>query len=125
MKLNWNVVVILSLFALIRPLMSILGVTETIGQPFTSLTVTLIISAVWIAAVVGKKVEAPIITLVMTGISYAFFTIILSAVLSPIMLGELMGPLTNPFAMASVFITNIVWGGITGVISWGILKVMK
>lgn len=125
MNINWKLVVILSVFALIRPSMSILGLTELIGQPFTSLTLTLIISIVWVAVIVSKKVENPIMTLVMTGLFYAAFAIILSGILSPIMLGELMGPLTNPFAVVSVFITNIIWGGITGVISWGILKMMK
>src|SRR5699024_10304047 len=120
-----NLVLILSVFALIRPLMSIVGVTEIFGQPFTSLTLTLIISIIWILTVVAKKMESPIITLVMTGVFYALFAIILSAILSPIKLGELMGPLTNPFALVSVFITNIIWGGMTGVISWSILKVRK
>jgi len=124
-KINWNLVLILSVFALIRPLMSIVGVTEIFGQPFTSLTLTLIISIIWILTVVAKKMESPIITLVMTGVFYALFAIILSAILSPIKLGELMGPLTNPFALVSVFITNIIWGGMTGVISWSILKVRK
>ena len=91
MKINWNLVLILSVFALIRPLMSIAGVTEILGQPFTSLTLTLLISIIWIVTVVAKKVESPIMTLMMTGIFYALFAIILSGILSPIMLGDLMG----------------------------------
>lgn len=125
MKINWKIVIALSIFALIRPLMSIIGVTEFIGQPYASLTLTLLISIVWIVIILYKDIETPIYHLVMAGILYALFAIILSAVLSPILLGQLMGPITHPFAIVSVFMTNIIWGGITGIITWGIMKIIK
>lgn len=125
MKINWKIAIALSIFALIRPVMSIIGVTEFIGQPYASLTLTLLISIVWIVTIIYKDIETPIYHLVVTGILYALFAIVLSAVLSPILLGQLMGPLTHPFAIFSVFMTNIVWGGITGIITWGIMKTLK
>lgn len=125
MKINWKIAIALSIFALIRPVMSIIGVTEFIGQPYASLTLTLLISIVWIVTIIYKDIETPIYHLVVTGILYALFAIVLSAVLSPILLGQLMGPLTHSFAIFSVFMTNIVWGGITGIITWGIMKTLK
>lgn len=125
MKINWKIVIALSTFALIRPLMSIIGVTEYIGQPYTSLTLTLLISVVWIAVMIYKDTETPIQHLVAAGILYALFAIILSGILSPVLLGELTGPLTHPFAIFSILMTNIVWGGITGIISWVIMKAIK
>lgn len=125
MKINWKISIILGAAALIRPLMSILGVTEIIGQPYTSLGLTLLISIVWIGTVMLTKERRPILTLVMAGVSYASFVIILSGILSALSTGEIQGPLTNPLAVLSVFATNIIWGLITGSISWVIMKILN
>lgn len=125
MKFNWKLIILLAAFALIRPMMSIMGVTEMIGQPYTSISLTLIISAVWIITMVYKNVKTPVQHLVMTGILYAAASVILSGVLSPVLLGALMGPLTNPFDLISVLMTNIIWGTVTGLISLGIIKIIN
>ncbi|MEY8561147.1 hypothetical protein AALF85_10625 [Jeotgalicoccus halotolerans] len=125
MKINWKISIILGAAVLIRPLMSILGVTEIIGQPYTSLGLTLLISIVWIGTVMLTKERRPILTLVMAGVSYASFVIILSGILSALSTGEIQGPLTNPLAVLSVFATNIIWGLITGSISWVIMKILN
>lgn len=125
MKINWKVVIPLSIFALIRPLMSMIGMTEVLGQPYMSLTLTLIISIVWIAAMIYKDIGTPIQHLTAAGILYTLFVIILSGILSPVLLDELAGPLIYPFAIVSVFMTNVIWGSITGVISWGIMRLIK
>ena len=125
MKINWKISIILGTAALIRPLMSILGVMEIIGQPYTSLGLTLLISFVWIGTVVLTKEKRPILILVMAGVSYASFAIILSGILSTLSTGEIQGPLTNPLALISVFATNIIWGLITGCISWVIMKILN
>lgn len=125
MKINWKISIILGTAALIRPLMSILGVMEIIGQPYTSLGLTLLISIVWIGTVVLTKEKRPILILVMAGVSYASFAIILSGILSTLSTGEIQGPLTNPLALISVFATNIIWGLITGCISWVIMKILN
>lgn len=122
MKFNWKLIILLAAFALIRPMMSIMGFTEMIGQPYSSISLTLIISAVWIITMVYKNVKTPVQHLVMTGILYAAASVILSGILSPVLLGVLMGPLTNPFALISVFMTNIIWGTVTVLISLGIIN---
>lgn len=122
--MKYKVPIILAAIALIRPFFSIVGLTEYFGQPYTSITLTLIISLIWICTVVISQDKKPIQTLVMAGIFYAIFAIVISGILSPILLGELRGPLLNPLAIISVFITNIIWGLIVGCISWVIMKVV-
>lgn len=113
-KVNWLLVIGLSSLALIRPLMSMLGLLERIGQPMASITVTIIISIVWIAVVLQFRVDHPLKTLLYTGIAYGIWAILISAIVSPILTGQLQGPVTNPFAMVSVILTNAIWGLITG-----------
>jgi uncharacterized membrane protein (DUF441 family) len=113
-KVNWLLVIGLSSLALIRPLMSMLGLLERIGQPMASITVTIIISIVWIAVVLQFRVDHPLKTLLYTGIAYGIWAIVISAIVSPILTGQLQGPVTNPFAMVSVILTNAIWGLITG-----------
>lgn len=121
--LNWRLIIVLALIALIRPLMSITGISGVLGKPVASITATLAISIIWIAAVTIKKESQPVTTLIITGIAYAVFAIILSGILSPIFIGTLQGPLTNPFAIISMFMTNIIWGFITGSIAALLLKI--
>lgn len=99
-----------------------LGLLEKIGQPLASITVTIIISAIWIGAAVLLRVENPLKTLLYTGIIYGVFAIVISAILSPILEGRLQGPITNPFAIVSVLLTNAIWGLVTGGIAIAIRK---
>ena len=114
-SLNWPMILGLGALALIRPLVSIvesvLGVTDS---PAVPLTITLVISAIWIAAVGLTKTAHPVQTLVLTGVTYAGLSLILSAVLSPILTGSLQGPLANPVALLPFLLTNVIWGLITG-----------
>ncbi|WP_411843158.1 hypothetical protein [Salinicoccus sp. HZC-1] len=121
--LNWRLITALALIALIRPFMSILGISEAIGKPAASITATIIISLIWITAVFIKNEKQPVLTLVSAGITYAVMAIIISGILSPVLTGTLQGPLTNPFALVSILLTNIVWGLITGGIAALLLKI--
>jgi hypothetical protein len=121
-KLNWKLIIILAVFALVRPVMSMLGISEAIGKPVASIGATIIISAVWIIAVVRARESQPVLTLMLVGIGYAVLAIIISGIFSPILLGQLQGPLTNMFAFVSVFVTNAIWGLIAGVIASVLVK---
>jgi len=112
----------LGALALIRLLMNMLGLLERIGQPAASITVTILITAVWIGAAVLLRVENPLKTLLLAGISYGIFAIVISAIASPILEGRLQGPITNPFAIVSVILTNAIWGLIAGAIAAAIRK---
>lgn len=122
-NLNWGFIAVLSVIALIRPFMSILGISGAIGKPVASITATIIISIVWIIAVYIKQDSQPILTLIFVGIGYGILAIIISGILSPILTSHLQGPLTNPFAIVSVLVTNAIWGLITGLIASVLLKV--
>ncbi len=122
-RLNWKLISVLSIIALVRPFMSILGISDAIGKPAASITATILITIVWITAVYIKQDSQPILTLVFVGIGYAILAIIISGILSPILTGHLQGPLTNPFAIISVLATNAIWGLITGLITSSLLKV--
>ncbi|EES72388.1 MULTISPECIES: hypothetical protein [Paenibacillus] len=113
---NVNIPFVLALasLALVRPLMSMLGLLEAIGQPFGSISVTVFISILWIGIVVLSRVAHPVKTLLYTGITYGVYAILLSAILSPILEGQLQGPITNPFAIVSVLLTNALWGLVAG-----------
>ena len=123
-KVNLSLAIGLAAFALIRPLMNMLGLLEKIGQPFASISVTILISAIWVGAAVWFRVESPVKTLLYTGIAYGVFAILISAIASPILEGQLQGPITNPFAIVSVILTNAVWGAITGLIAAAVQRTL-
>ena len=121
-KLNWQRISLLSTVALIRPALSIVGIADAIGKPITSITVTLLISIFWILVVVKAQEPYPFLTLLFTGIGYGILAIMISGILSPILTGQLQGPLTNPIAFISVLIINAIWGALTGLIATFLLK---
>lgn len=121
-KLPWKWIGILSIFAFIRPFLSILGISEVIGKPLTNISVTILISVVWIFTIVLKQVPQPFLTLLFVGMGYGLLAIIMSGIFSPILTGHLQGPLTHPLGIVSVLITNALWGGLTGFIASFLLK---
>lgn len=114
--LNWKLIATLSIVALTRPLMSILGISDALGKPAASITTTILITMVWVATVYFKQISQPILTLFFVGIGYAILAILISGILSPILTGHLQGPLANPFAIISILMTNILWGLVAGLI---------
>ncbi|HEU4324230.1 MAG TPA: hypothetical protein VFS21_13850 [Roseiflexaceae bacterium] len=113
-QLPWPLILRLGALALIRPLLSITGLMDQLGRPLGPLLVTALISVLWVAIVVLVRAPRPLPTLVFSGVAYGVFAIALSAALSPLLRGELMGPVTNPFAVVAVLITNAVWGLFAG-----------
>ncbi|GGD60475.1 hypothetical protein [Paenibacillus nasutitermitis] len=124
-KLNWSLIIGLAALALVRPLMSLLGWLEKIGQPTASISISIVITIIWIAVAVLGRAERPLIHLTFTGLAYGGFAIVISAILSPILDGELRGPITNPFALVSVLATNAIWGFLAGLAAAAIQKKLK
>ena len=89
---QWPLILGLAALALIRPIISMVGLSEAIGQPVVSIAVTLLISLVWIAVVVRARVSRPVVTLTLTGLAYGVFAILISAVFTPILTEKLRGP---------------------------------
>ncbi|MFG3712857.1 hypothetical protein ACIBTZ_01985 [Micromonospora sp. NPDC049460] len=113
-RLNWPLVFGLAALALVRPLFSIVGLSDVLGKPATPLILTIAITSAWVLIVGLSRVREPLLTLVAAGLTYAAAAILLSAVLSPILTGELQGPLAMPFAVIPLFVTNMLWGLIAG-----------
>jgi hypothetical protein len=121
-QLHWPLIIGLGALALIRPLLNITGLMDRLGRPFGPLAVTLAISLAWLITAVFVRVREPFLTLMFTGIAYGVFAITISAILSPILTGELAGPITNPYAIVLVLVTNGIWGAAVGLVALGILN---
>lgn len=120
--LHWPLIIGLGALALIRPLFSIVGLTDVLGQPATSLTLTALITLAWVGAVGFSRVRRPVATLVAAALVYAVLAALLSTILSPVLDGELQGPLTNPFGIVALMITNAVWGLVAGVLALAVQR---
>lgn len=102
---------------LIRPLASIAGIRDVVAAPVAALGLTILVSLIWILVVGLSSAPQPFLTLVFTGLAYGVYTIVLSAILSPLIEGELRGPLTNPIAIVAVLVTNGIWGAVCGLLA--------
>jgi hypothetical protein len=117
-NLHWPLVLGLGALALVRPLIRIIiDPTGMADAPALAVTVSLLISVVWIAVVGWTNVAHPVLTLVCAGLVYGAASIVLSAVLSPIITGELRGPLAMPFTIVPVLLTNAIWGLVAGLLA--------
>jgi hypothetical protein len=117
-NLHWPLVLGLGALALVRPLVRIvIDPTGMADAPAAAITISILISVVWIAVVGWTNVDHPVLTLVCAGVVYGVLSIGLSAVLSPILTGQLRGPLAMPFTIIPVLLTNAFWGLVTGLIA--------
>lgn len=121
-RLNLPLVIGLAAAALIRPLFSITGLSDSLGRPATPLILTAAISLVWIGVGALSRVREPLLTLTAVSLAYALGTIVLSGVLSPLLDGELEGPLAHPQAIIPVFAVNAAWGALCGVCALGMRR---
>lgn len=114
-SLNWPLITFLGALAMIRPVSRIVGNQLSGGtSPALPITMTLVVSVIWVLIVGMSRVERPVATLVLAGLTYAVFAIILSAILSPILSGQLQGPIANPAAIIPILTTNALWGAVAG-----------
>ncbi|MBO8188690.1 hypothetical protein [Streptomyces spirodelae] len=119
---DWPVVIGLAVVALVRPLFSITGLSGSLGRPATPLILTAAISVLWVGAGVLSRVREPLPTLVAAGLAYALGTLVLSGVLSPLLDGELAGPLARPQSIVPLFAVNAAWGALCGVCAVGLRR---
>ncbi|MER7481939.1 hypothetical protein ABTX60_30630 [Streptomyces sp. NPDC126510] len=120
--LNWPLVAALTAVALVRPLFSIAGWSEALGKPLTPVILTLGITLTWIVAAGISRVRDPLLTLVVTGVTYALAALVLSAILSPLLTGKLQGPLAQPQAIVPLFLVNAAWGAFCGACAIGMRR---
>lgn len=121
-ELSWPVAVGLGVLALARPVMSMVGVMDQLGKPLAPVLVTLAISAVWVAVVGLDRVRHPVLTLGCAGLVYGVLAIVLSAIFSPLLNGQLQGPLATPGGVGvfATLVVNALWGLVVGMVAAGV-----
>ncbi|WP_461156163.1 hypothetical protein [Saccharopolyspora tripterygii] len=119
LRLNWSLIVLLGMFALVRLLLNITGGMDLIGRPVGPVLLTVLISVVWVAVVVWRRSPRPVLTLTCAGLVYAVLAVALSAVLSPVLDGELTGPLATPggIGVVMMLVVNAGWGAAAGLVA--------
>jgi predicted neutral ceramidase superfamily lipid hydrolase len=121
--LHWPLIAGLGALALVRPLIRIVGGQLGVDEPpALAVVVTVVITLVWVAVVGLTRVPRPVLTLVLVGLVYAVLSMLLAAVLSPVLDGRAQGPLANPVAIVPVLLTNAVWGLVAGVLALGVRR---
>jgi len=123
--LHWPLIIGMGALALIRPVMNITGLMEGLGRPFGPLLITVLISLAWLLIVVLLDVREPLLTLFFTGLIYGVFALLISAILAPMLTGQLMGPITSPVAIVAVLLTNAIWGAFVGLCALALQAVTR
>lgn len=117
-KLPWPLILGLGALALVRPLIrTVEDQLGTGGLPAGPVIVTGVITAIWVLVVGLTRTAHPVLTLLFTGLAYAVFAILLSGILSPMLTGELQGPLATPLAIIPMLATNALWGLAAGALA--------
>jgi hypothetical protein len=120
--LHWPLILGLGALALIRPLANIMNISDYFGKGTVALTTTVAISLAWILIVGLSRVDHPVLVLVFSGITYALYSMVLSGIVSPILTGELQGPLATPIAIIPILLVNAVWGTVAGLLGLGVQR---
>lgn len=121
--LNWPLVLGLGALAMIRPLVRIIGDQADLAvAPAIPIALTLLITAIWVAAAGFTQVREPVLTLVFAGLTYGLLAIVISAIVSPILNEELEGPLANPIAIVPVLVLNAGWGLVSGLLALAVRR---
>lgn len=113
-ELPWTLIVVLGAIALIRPLLSIFGISR--GVAWISILATLVIMAIWIGVVVLRRVPHPFVTLVAVGGMYAVLAMALNV--------AIQGNFSKlpVVGIVGILVTNLIWGAISGLIAVGIRR---
>jgi hypothetical protein len=128
-QLQWPLMVGMASLAFVHPFMNISGLMDLLGRPSGPLFMQMLISVAWLAIVVYFNVREPVLTLTCTGVIYGVFAFILGAILSPLLTGELYGPMASlfilPFAATGILVTNALWGLAIGLIAQAIQQSIR
>jgi hypothetical protein len=120
--MNLRLAALLGLLGLARPVLSIVGAYDSgpLTKPVGPLLLTAVISIVWVAAAVLRRVPRPVHTLAAAGVFYALFAILLNWSLQPFLESAETIPLPGYLAMP---VFNALQGAVLGLIAWAILRV--
>jgi len=121
-SLPWGLIVVLGSSALVRPMLSILGAYDALGsagRPWGPLVVTAVVSVVWVAVVVARRLGRPVATLTLAGIAYAVLAVLLNLSLQPALESAQAIP---PAGVVAMLVTNGVHGAVLGLIATALLR---
>lgn len=114
-QISWKVALALALVCLIRPLLSIAGVSETI-KPVGPIVVTVMIAFIWIGVALKMKLKNPVATLALAGGFYGVFAALLPVLVSLTFPEKDPEMLPLPGVIA-VVVMNVLWGAVLGLIA--------
>lgn len=113
-RLHWPLIFGLGALALLWPVVNLTGLMDLLGRPFGPLLLIVLISLVWLGAILLSKLRKPLLTLTVTGAIYGLFALLIGALLSPILNGQASGPMGHPIAIVMVLLSNSLWGALVG-----------
>ena len=129
-NLRWNLIVLLAVLDLLRPLLSITGVYDSPGGSFWApVLVTTMVSAVWVGVVVVTPSSSPLAALALAGALYGVFAIVLQQIIWSLVLGGAPegAPSSAPvlvMSWVSILVTNTVWGAFLGLLATGVCRLL-
>ena len=122
-SVSWPLVLGLGAFALIRPVTRLVATQLAVDLPtLVPLALTVVITTVWVAVVGLGRTSSPVLTLLFSGLTYALLSLVVSGVVSPILDGELRGPLASPAAIIPFLALNAGWGLLAGFLALGVQR---
>lgn len=119
-RLSFGFILFLASVALIRPLFSVLGVYDRVDGAWPEAAVTVLIMAVWIGLVVGRRTLNPIGTLALVGVTYGLLSLVPRVAIGVFMPGQDLAPL-HVTVLFGILVTNAIWGLLSGLIAKALL----
>jgi hypothetical protein len=122
-NLKWRLIIPLAVLALIRPLLSMMGIYRNLPGILEPVLATALIVMIWISVVLARKVPNPVITLAATGGVYGIFVPLLQQFMWNFVLEK--APATPPpIAYISIIVTETLWGATVGLIAIGVRRLL-
>lgn len=119
--LPWKLIVTLSAIGLVRPLLSMFGVLDALGKPWSPVAVTVVLAVVWVAAVVAARVSEPVATLALAGVGYGVLALLLNIVGAATTDAEV----APPIGLAAMILGNGIYGAVLGLVALGLLRLRE
>ncbi|MER5212056.1 hypothetical protein ABT063_16090 [Streptomyces sp. NPDC002838] len=120
-ELPWVTIVALGAFALIRPVLSIVGAYDDgpLKKPVGPLIFTTLIIVVWIATAVVRRVPRPVQTMTFVGVAYGVLALLLNISLQPFLDSAELPPVPG---MIGILVFNAAQGAVCGLIVLALLR---
>ena len=122
-RLPWALIVGLGAFALIRPVLSIVGAYDSgpLSKPVGPLLFTTLIAVVWVGTVVLLRIPQPVPTLTFTGVAYGVLAIALNLSLQPFLEDAELVPVPGAIG---IILFNALQGAVLGLVALGLQRVL-